>query len=161
MVCYDKRHLKPPGQEKVRISIPGMTSIINLSIETSEFPASYKHSQIIPLKKRPSLSNLDCASYCPVNLLPIHGKVLQKAIFNQLVLYLEENKPAVQAAGQTLPDATSIVGKILPFSKNAVTFEPIQRLDASWDLESLKKGKYSFFLMTGSTIFNCLTVTAP
>ena len=37
------------------------------------------------------------------------------------------NKPAVQAAGQTLPDATPSVGKIHPFSKVAPTFEPIQQ----------------------------------
>ena len=36
------------------------------------------------------------------------------------------NKPAAQAAGQTLPDATPSVGKIHPFSKIAVTFEPMQ-----------------------------------
>ena len=35
-----------------------------------------------------------------------------------------EDKPAVQAAGQTLPNATPQVGKIDPFSKIVVTFEP-------------------------------------
>ena len=38
-----------------------------------------------------------------------------------------ENKPAAQAAGQTLPDGTTPVGKIPPFCKIAVTFEQIQR----------------------------------
>ena len=37
---------------------------------------------------------------------------------------LSLNKPA---AGQALPDATPPVGKIHPFSKVAVTVEPIQR----------------------------------
>ena len=37
------------------------------------------------------------------------------------------NKPAVQAAGHTLPDATPPVGKIHTFSKITVTFEPIQQ----------------------------------
>ena len=37
-----------------------------------------------------------------------------------------ENKPAAQTAGQTLPNATSPVDKIHPFSKMAVTIEPIQ-----------------------------------
>jgi hypothetical protein len=69
-----------------------LTRIINLSIETSVFPASYKYSQIIPLKKNASLSDIDCSSYRPVNLLPIPGKVVEKAIFNQLVQYFEENK---------------------------------------------------------------------
>ena len=36
-------------------------------------------------------------------------------------------KPAAQAVGQTLPDATPPVGKIHRFSKIAVTFEPMQR----------------------------------
>ena len=38
-----------------------------------------------------------------------------------------KNKPAAQAAVQTIPGATPPVLKIHPFSKVAVTFEPIQR----------------------------------
>ena len=71
--------------------LPAMTRIINLSIEKSVFPTIYKHSQIIPLKKKASLSDLECSSYRPVNLLPIPGKIVEKAIFNQLVVYLEDN----------------------------------------------------------------------
>ena len=37
-----------------------------------------------------------------------------------------KNKPAAQAAWQTLPDETPLVGKIHPFSKIVVTFEPKQ-----------------------------------
>ena len=37
------------------------------------------------------------------------------------------NKPAAQAAGQTLPDATPPVGKIHPFSKITLTVKQIQR----------------------------------
>ena len=44
------------------------------------------------------------------------------------VWHVSRNKPAAQAAGQTLPDATPSVGKNHQFSKIAVTFEPIQRL---------------------------------
>ena len=69
-----------------------VTKIINQSIETSTFPSIYKLSQVIPLKKNPSLSDLECSSYRPVNLLPIPGKIVEKAVFNQLVKYLEENQ---------------------------------------------------------------------
>ena len=69
-----------------------VTKMINLSIETSTFSAIYKHSQIIPLKKNSTLNDLECSSYRPVNLLSIIGKIVQKDIFNQLVIYLEENK---------------------------------------------------------------------
>ena len=40
----------------------------------------------------------------------------------------QRKKPAAQVAGQTLPDATPPVGKIHPFSKITVTFEPLQRI---------------------------------
>ena len=36
-----------------------------------------------------------------------------------------KNNPAAQAAGQTLPDEALPIGKIHPFSKMAVTFEPL------------------------------------
>ena len=72
--------------------VAAVTRIINLSIESSTFPSIFKHSQIIPLKKNPSLNDLECSSYRPVNLLPVMGKIVEKAIFNQLVIYLEENR---------------------------------------------------------------------
>ena len=49
-----------------------------------------------------------------------------------------ENKPVAQAAGQTLHDATPPVGKIHPFSKITVTFEPIQRYSDLVALEDLE-----------------------
>ena len=42
------------------------------------------------------------------------------------------NKPAAQAAGQTLPDVTSPLDKIPKFTKIAVTFEPIKQLRCPW-----------------------------
>ena len=62
-----------------------LQTIINLTIQTSPFPELYKQSKIIPLKKKPGLNNLECSSYRPVNLLPIPGKVVEKAIINQLL----------------------------------------------------------------------------
>ena len=38
-----------------------------------------------------------------------------------------KNKPAAQAAGQTFPNATPPVDKIHPFSKIAVTIEPLRQ----------------------------------
>ena len=40
-------------------------------------------------------------------------------------IYLHLNKPAVQAAGMDLSDATPPTGKIYPFSKIAVSFKPM------------------------------------
>ena len=59
--------------------------------------------------------------------------------------YLPKNKPAAKAAGQTLPNATPPVGKIHPFIKIAVTFEPIQRFRCPLRFRISGKCQYSLF----------------
>ena len=66
----------------------------------------------------------------------------------------------MQAAGQTLPDATPPVGKMHPFIKIVVTFVPIQLFRRLQDLESLKNVNIVCF-MTESTIFNRTGMMAP
>ena len=68
------------------------------------------------------------------------------------------NKPAAQAAGQTLPDATPPVGKIHTFSNIAVTFEPIQQFRCP---SRFRINVNVVCFMTKSTIVNCFGVTAP
>ena len=74
------------------IIAPAMTHITNLSITTNTFPNIYKQSKIVPLKKSPELSDMSCSSYRPVNLLPVLGKVLERATFSQITEYLETNE---------------------------------------------------------------------
>ena len=69
---------------------PAITKIINLSVKASRFPKIYKHSKIIPLLK-PKKPPLECKSYRPVNQLVSLSKLVERAIFTQLVEYLEEN----------------------------------------------------------------------
>ena len=57
-----------------------------------------------------------------------------------------QNKPAAQAAGQTLPDEPPPVGKINSFSKIAVTFEPIQRFRCPSRFRVSKKMSLSLFV---------------
>ena len=70
--------------------LPALTHIVNLSISQGEFPHSWKISKVVPLLKKgdPLLSQ----NYRPVALLPIFSKILERAIFLQLVNYLESNK---------------------------------------------------------------------
>ena len=63
-------------------------------------------------------------------------------IQTEKVINVEDNKPAAQAAGQTLPNAPPPVGKIHPFRKITVTYS---NLDALQDSESQKKFQYSLF----------------
>ena len=70
---------------------PAIAHIINLSIQSSTFPDLWKWHKVIPLLKGTSCDPLIPKSYRPIALLPILSKILEKAIFTQLVQYLEEN----------------------------------------------------------------------
>ena len=79
-------------KEVAGVVAPALAHITNLSIKTQIFPGVYKVSKIIPLKKSSELSDMNCASYRPVNQLPLPGKVVEGAVFSQIAEYLEGNK---------------------------------------------------------------------
>ena len=70
--------------------LPALTHIVNLSMSESIFPSIWKHAKVIPLLKKndPLLPK----NYRPVSLLPILSKILEKAVFIQLVEYLDYHK---------------------------------------------------------------------
>ena len=70
---------------------PALTHIIDLSIQTSIFPQTWKWAKVVPLLKSSSADPILPKSYRPVALLPILSKIMEKVVFNQLVKYLEEN----------------------------------------------------------------------
>ena len=73
------------------ILAPALHHIINLSIESGTFPDVWKWHKVIPLLKAQDSDKLLPKSFRPVALLPVMSKLLEKAVFNQLVQYLEEN----------------------------------------------------------------------
>ena len=70
--------------------LPAITHIVNLSISKQQFPQSWKMAKVVPLLKKGD--PLQPKNYRPVSLLPIFSKILEKAVFTQLVGYLESNK---------------------------------------------------------------------
>ena len=68
---------------------PVITHIINISISNSSFPTVWKKAKVIPLHKKDEV--IYPKNYRPVALLPIASKILERAIFLQLVAYLEHN----------------------------------------------------------------------
>ena len=75
----------------VEVLAPAVLHIINLSISSSQFPDLWKWHKVVPLLKGGDCDKLLPKSYRPVALLPVLSKILEKAVFNQLVTYLEEN----------------------------------------------------------------------
>ena len=67
--------------------LPTVSHIVNLSITQSEFPTIWKLAKVVPLLKK--CDPLTAKKYRPVALLPIFSKILEKAVFLQLVEYLD------------------------------------------------------------------------
>ena len=69
--------------------LPAITHILNLSISQSKFPTMWKQAKVVPLLKKGD--PLIPKNYRPVALLPILSKILEKAVFLQIVEYLDSN----------------------------------------------------------------------
>ena len=69
--------------------LPTITHVVNLSISNEEFPLLWKLAKVVPLLKKGD--PLVAKNYRPVALLPIFSKILERAIFQQLVDYLDQN----------------------------------------------------------------------
>ena len=69
--------------------VPVITHIVNLSISQQIFPTAWKTAKIIPLHKKNEVT--DPRNYSSVALLAIFSKILERAIFQQIVKYLESN----------------------------------------------------------------------
>jgi hypothetical protein len=68
---------------------PAVTHIINLSIQQAVFPSLYKFAKVIPLLKKDD--PLEPKNYRPVAILCILSKVIERAIFIQVVEYMNIN----------------------------------------------------------------------
>ena len=73
------------------VILPVITHVINLSLTTLTFPARWKISRIIPLLKSRDLDRNLASSYRPVSNLPVISKLTERAVQQQILVYLEEN----------------------------------------------------------------------
>ena len=69
--------------------LPAVTHIVNLSIQQGKFPALYKIAKVIPLLKKDD--PLEPKNYRPVAILCILSKVIERAIFIQIIEYMNTN----------------------------------------------------------------------
>ena len=83
--CIDTRIIKLIKPE----ILPALTHVINLSICSQTFPASWKQAKIIPLFKKGDY--FDPKNYRPVAILPIFSKILERAVFDQIIEYMNNN----------------------------------------------------------------------
>ena len=72
------------------VILPSLTHVVNLSLKTGRFPASWKLAKVTPLLKRGS--PLSPSNFRPVSQLISWSKVLERVVFRQLIKYLELNR---------------------------------------------------------------------
>ena len=68
--------------------LPYLTDPINYSLKESTFPEKPKHSEVIPLCKKPE--PLKKENYRPVRLLPHVSKVFERIIYQQINTYMKD-----------------------------------------------------------------------
>ena len=71
--------------------VPSVCHILNLSVQSRKFPTKWKVAKVVPLYKGKG-SKFDTKNYRPVAILPILSKVLERAMFKQVLSYMDGNK---------------------------------------------------------------------
>ena len=70
------------------IIAPHIVNICNTSIETAQFPRSWKKARVVPLYK--SGDSNDVTNYRPISVLPVLSKLLERHVYNHFYAYLAD-----------------------------------------------------------------------
>lgn len=70
---------------------PNIVNIINSSLVNGIVPSCLKHATIPPLLKKPRLDPLVLNNYRPISKLPFLSKILEEAVYHQLISFLNKN----------------------------------------------------------------------
>ncbi|KAJ8365355.1 hypothetical protein SKAU_G00141860 [Synaphobranchus kaupii] len=81
--------------------LPYLSSIINTCLICGHVPAAFKTARVTPLLKKPSLDPTDVRNYRPVSLLPFLSKTIERALLNQLSVFLHQNNLLDQSGFRT------------------------------------------------------------
>ena len=121
---------------------PFITTLFNSSIQNGVFPSSQKCACVTPILKKTSLDIDDLGNYRPISNLTFLSKVLERCIYEQTTVYLQENK--------LLPDKQSAHRKFL--STETAVLEVLSNAYAAAD-----NGKVTLLgLLDQSSAFDCV-----
>ena len=103
----------PPGLPKdsaAVISTP-FSHVINLSFRSGVSPSDWKIAKILPLYKNDATNQF--GNYCPIPMLPIIFKVIEKIIHNWMVDYLSDCKLLTHQFGFCARRSTELAATLL------------------------------------------------
>ena len=89
--------------------------IFEKSLDVGTFPSAWKEANIVPIHKKGCRQNK--TNYRPISLLPIFGKIFEKAMFDQIYQHLCENGLLVQQQSGFRP-GDSTINQLLSITQN-------------------------------------------
>ena len=66
-----------------------LAALFNTSIETSQFPGSWKVARVTPIFKEGDKA--EKSNYCPISVLRVISRLFEKLVFDQLYQHMKEN----------------------------------------------------------------------
>ena len=118
---------------------PAISSIINLSLESGEFPEKWKGPLVKPTDKKPKLELIKM-NFCPVSNLQFLSKLTEKAVAQQAVSYVITHGllPVLQSAYRPLHSTETALPRVrndilLNMNKQQVTLLVFLDLSAAFD----------------------------
>jgi potassium voltage-gated channel Eag-related subfamily H protein 8 len=66
-----------------------LAHIYNISINSGTFPEKFKIARVKPLYKKGDIYSIQ--NYRPISILPIFSKILEKLIYNRLIISLNKH----------------------------------------------------------------------
>lgn len=67
-----------------------LLAVVNESLETGEFPRSWKQSVVVPIQK--ITGTVKAEEFRPINMLPVYEKVIESVVREQVTAYLNSNE---------------------------------------------------------------------
>lgn len=67
-----------------------ITDLVNASLTTGYFPDAFKKARVVPVYKKGKKDNIE--NYRPISLLPAISKILEKAMFNRVMTFLNKHE---------------------------------------------------------------------
>jgi hypothetical protein len=92
---------------------PLLTYIINMCFENGIFPDSQKFARVLPIFKKGD--RLEANNYRPISILPTLSKIIEKLVFDQLKVHLDNNKliNVAQSGFQKGKSTSESIGSLL------------------------------------------------
>ena len=97
-LCRDIEILKSSGIEDISLRLckdafavlpQQLTHLFNCSLKTGIFPDAWKKATVVPIFKGGDRETV--GNYCPISLLPLPGKILEKIVHSRISDFLEAN----------------------------------------------------------------------